>query len=102
MYLSAYLSLYLPVCLSAYRPYVCLPVCLSAIAGILKIAAILAIVAILAIASILAISELIEKPQLSCATLLEKIELNYFYSKLLTAPVLAKCKSTETNHPKGY
>jgi hypothetical protein len=55
--------------------------------AILAIAAtgILAIAVILAIAAILAISGLIEKPQLSCATLLEKVVLNYIYSKLRSA-----------------
>jgi hypothetical protein len=107
--LSAYLSVCLPiclsvclsVCLSAYL-YVCLSVCLSAIAAILAVAAILAIAVILAIAAILAISGLIEKPQLSCTTLLEKVVLHYSYSKLRTAPVLAKFKYTERNHPKEY
>ena len=50
----------------------------------IAIAAILAIAVILAITVILAISRLIEKPQLSCATLLEEVVLNYIYSKLRT------------------
>ncbi len=76
-----YVFVCLPVCLSACLS-VCLCVRLSAIAAILAITAILAIAVILAIAGILAIavilaiaaipaiSGLIEKPQLSCATLL--------------------------------
>jgi hypothetical protein len=55
-----------------------------AIAAILAITAILEIAVILAIAAILAISGHIEKPQLSCATLLEGVVLNYIYSKLRT------------------
>ncbi len=72
------------------------------IAAILAIAAVLAIAVILAIAAILAISGLNEKPQLYCATLLEKVVLSYIYSKLRTAPVLVKFKDTERNHPKEY
>jgi hypothetical protein len=53
--------------------------------AILAIAAILVIAVILAIAAILAISGLIEKPQLSCATLLEKVVLNSIYSKQRSA-----------------
>jgi hypothetical protein len=63
---------------------------------------ILALAVILAIAAILAISGLVEKSQLSCATLLEKVVVNYIYSKLRTAPLLAKFKYTERNHPKEY
>jgi hypothetical protein len=54
----------------------------------IAIAAILAIAVILSITAILTISRLIEKPQLSCATLLEEVVFNYFYSKLRKAKYL--------------
>ncbi len=53
----------------------------------IAIAAILATAVILAIAAILAISGLIEKPQHSCAILLEAVVLNYIYSKLRTGAI---------------
>ncbi len=55
----------------------------------IAIAVILLIAVILAIAAILAISGLNEKPQLSCATLIEEVVVNYIYSKQRTAPVPA-------------
>jgi hypothetical protein len=57
----------------------------------IAIAAILAIAVILAIAANLAISGHKEKPQLSSATLLEEVVLNYIYSKLRT---IGDCLST--------
>jgi hypothetical protein len=52
-----------------------------------SIAAILAIAVILAIATILAISGLIEKLTAVLCNTIEKVVLNYIYSKLRTAPV---------------
>jgi hypothetical protein len=57
----------------------------------IAIAAILAIAVILSVMycySYCTISRLIGKPQLSCATVLEEVVFNYFYSKLRTAKFL--------------